>query len=47
MNSADDLLPLSEDELRELYKGLMERARQLRMVEFFQEPGEFDGEDWF
>ena len=44
MNSKDDLSPLDADEVRELYKQLRERAKQLRMREYITE---FDDEDWF
>ena len=46
MNSKDDINPLEPEELRELYKQLRERVKQLRMREFFQEPNMFDDEDW-
>jgi len=47
MNSKEDLCPVDPDDQREMFKQLMERVKQLRMREFFQEPNEFDGEDWF
>ena len=44
MNSKEDLSPLDPDEIRELYKQLRERGKQLRMTEFIQE---IDDDDWF
>lgn len=36
---------MSEDENRELYKQLMERVKQLRMQELFEEPSTYEDED--
>jgi hypothetical protein len=36
---------MSEDENRELYKQLMERVKQLRMRELFEEPSTYEDED--
>ena len=46
MNTKEDMNPMDPDELRELYKQLRERVKQLRMREFFEEPNMFDEEDW-
>ena len=46
MDCKDDKSPLEPDEIRELYKQLRERVKQLRMREFFEEPNMFDDEDW-
>jgi hypothetical protein len=46
MDSKGECDPLEPDEMRELYKQLRERVKQLRMREFFQEPNMFDDEDW-
>ena len=35
---------MTEDELREFYKGLRERIKQLRMVELFEEPSTYEDE---
>ena len=42
----DDTCPQDPDELREMYKQLRERVKQLRLREYFQEPNIFDDEDW-
>jgi hypothetical protein len=36
---------MSEDENRELYNQLMERVKQLRMQELFEEPSTYEDED--
>ena len=35
---------MTEDELREFYKGLRERIKQLRMTELFEEPSTYEDE---
>lgn len=36
---------MSEDENRELYKQLMERVKQLRMRELFEEPSTYEDDE--
>jgi hypothetical protein len=36
---------MNEDELREFYKGLRERIKQLRMEWLFEEPCTYEDED--
>ena len=36
---------MSEDETRELYKQLMERVKQLRMQELFEEPSTYEDDE--
>ena len=38
-------IKMNEDELREFYKGLRERIKQLRMEWLFEEPCTYEDED--
>jgi hypothetical protein len=39
------IIKMTEDELREFYKGLRERIKQLRMEWLFEEPSTYEDDD--